>query len=282
MKHLKSIRLAAALALAAPASAAHAQLTNINLDINLFGNLCMSNSGPINCGPTSKANSLAYLQRKHKLILVPQQTRDEMPKDGQPDDWNGDGKVDFYDDLMAVSDLLSSWDYMRVNPDVPGCTIEDFVYGQDKYLAGKGVFYKGRISKSWQSNRMDKPDSIAEGTYPDLAYLHGLLSGGYDVELLIDEEDWGGEGHFLTLTGLRPSENKIYYVDPRTGTQQVADILSTHDGKLIFGYTYKDSQGQVTSFDAIVHAAIAEVPEPCCFTLLSLGSLTLVMGRRKR
>jgi len=250
--------------------------------------------GAAACGPTAAVNSFVYLQRKYQVVygtlLVPK----------QPNDTEGDGDVDFDDDMIAVAQTVAGPAYMNTKTSgVPGGTYDDmFIYGKQKYLeqvaAGKTIYgAQMRNAWAWAGTRLPgdippvaKPDWVEDNRAPQWEFLWDNLIACEDIEILITDGDWG---HFLTLTSMNwidtdydsvvdwEENGQIDYVDPSTGAKGLSKFWqTTRHGQLFVDYGGQHGYAQLVM---AVHES--PVPEPAMIALLLLGGVSL-LGRRRR
>jgi hypothetical protein len=263
----------AGLAITASASAA---LWHIEKDIDLYGNLNQNdipNVGASYCGPAAAVNSFAYLQNAYPGVynsfLIP----------AQGADWDGDGDVDFYDDMIGTALTLGSQNYM--NTLVPGGTAHDnFIWGKEQYIENQvaGVTtYEAQDYWDWTNHAIpDYVDPIA----PTWDFLYWELFDCEDVELLLS---WSDGGHYVTLTSFHWNDADddgiidigedawIDFMDPWTGQQGFASIW--HGGSII-ETDYVDGSW--------ISMAVSESPIPGPSVLALLAVSTLCSARRFR
>ena len=245
----------------------------------LYGTLDQSAVGPNTCGPTSTANSFAYLERAYPEVYS---GRKLIPDIEDKDDYGPE-------ELKAVADELK--DLMK-HTDTNGVYIQGLIDGKIKYFEAHapGTTVVGAQMKyGWDTQKPQGiggiPDRVHENTEPTWEWLNQQLLSCEDVEILIRPVG-GGLGHFVTLTGMtwqddgdgdiEPGEAIIDYIDPNGGPGQSPVTYNEGDEELRL-LQYK---GQSVNFR--LEAAVKEsIPEPATMTLLALGGLAVLRRRRR-
>jgi hypothetical protein len=266
----------------------------IEKDIALYGNLDQDDIpgiGVCACGPTAAVNSFVYLQNAYPNVY------DSLLVPGQGQDLDNDGDVDSYDDMIAAAQALGAPGYM--NTKCPGGTWDDmFIYGKYQYIvdnAPGSTVFAAELSSTWgwagqrppdEIPPIDKPDWVAQNTTPTWQFIFNNLVACEDVEILINEGDWG---HFLTVTSfcwtdadddgiIDPEESAaLDYVDPCNGGQGLSPIWQESlGGPILISYgTF--SRAQITM-------AVKEspIPEPLTVLGVMLGVSSLAAYIRRR
>jgi len=274
---------------------------DVQTQLNLYGYLAQNDVSvqPAEiqnyaCVPTAVANSLVYLQNKYPgaygTSLVP--------------DVNLSGTLD-NPDIGAVASKLATNAYMNTKSTINGGgTWYDMgIYGKQKYIeevAPGKTTYAAMLSTTWDYGGIDrapgeyppipKPDWVQQNTLPTWRFLYDNLKDGEDVEIGINEADWG---HCLTLTSFHWTDTNsdnivqfsegatIDYIDPATGAWvNGASIYQASDG--LGGYLpyltipYGDYGG------ATLNMAMKESPEPGTLALLLSGSVAVLFMLRRR
>ena len=245
----------------------------------LYGTLDQSAVGPNTCGPTSTANSFAYLERAYPEVYS---GRKLIPDIEDKDDYGPE-------ELKAVADELK--DLMK-HTDTNGVYVQGMIDGKIKYIeahAPDTTVVGAQIKYDWDTQKPqgigDIPDRVQENTEPTWEWLKQQLLSCEDVEILIRPVG-GGLGHFVTLTGMtwqddgdgdiEPGEATIDYIDPNGGPGQSPVTYNDDDEELRL-LQYK---GQSVNFR--LEAAVKEsIPEPATMTLLVLGGLAVLRRRRR-
>jgi hypothetical protein len=204
------------------------------------------------CGPTSTANSLLWLAKKHNLT-------DKLPK-------KPDGSVD---EERLVLDLAK---VMK-----PGWTPNPVVNNDRGYPGlGRGELEAGK-KKYMKDNKLPitvhggVDDTKAQGK-DTFEFVKKELLRGQDVEFLINWPGPGGGAHWVTAVGFIDAglRNMLVVHDPLRG-----------DGN---HYWEIDDMGNLSSPVGTANRAVAEsIPEPPIWVLLAIGSLSfIIVGRNFR
>lgn len=239
----------------------------------LFGNLNQNDTncgvgGSEGCGPTAAVNSFIMLQNKYPTIygtnLVPA---------GQ---------------AVNVANTLGTGNYMDCAA-CGGTYIENFIFGKQKYIEekvpGKTV-YKAYVAPgfAWRNdpggvtpgyNNGGQPGYVTRAA-PPVQWLADELNHGEDLEIYVGYN--AGGAHYLTLHSIMfdtaTNMGTIGFIDPLTGAAGNANITGLAGGFLTLSYG-----GGSTLFHAVSESPI---PEPGTWVLLSLGTATLLLRRRKK
>ncbi len=211
---------------ALPASAA---VYDSYIPFGQYGDLCQQDVpefGQWACGPSAITNSLVFLQNEYpsyygnNLIAT------------QSQDLDGDGAVDFYDDMIATVTTMGSPAYMDTAV-LGGTPRDNFVWGLETWIEERvpGVTeYSAQTVSGWTHH--DQPDWCETG-YPTWEFLHESLLSGAPVEFLIMAPTFG---HYLSLSRFYfDDENDngnidykedawIEFMDPWTGAYGAAEI----------------------------------------------------------
>lgn len=255
------------------------------IDPSLYGHFDQNDEDVINgalaCGPTSTANSFAYLQKKY----------------------GANGVTGIYDETNPFNTINSLEDYMNMGAN--GVSPEGLVNGKTQYLHDKGM--DGKITVESQID----PAFHNGGTTPTWQFLLDQLAKGQDVEvgfLWWDPTLNGGRGgynngHVVTATGfsftdtnandaIDAGENaSMTFIDPWGGVD-ITGTLSMAGGYLRLTYSggaagsttpnnNDDNPGNENSGDIQFIAAESYVPEPASLALLACAALPL-LGRSRR
>lgn len=260
------------------ASSAHALLWEIEKCLPQFGNLDQDDIpgfGGIACGPTAAVNSFVYLENAYPWVY------DNSLIPAQGADLDGDGDVDFYDDMIAVAQTLGGPGFM--NTIANNTTFhDDFIWGKQQYIESMVpgmTVYEAQDQWNWVNQTM--PEWV-EPVSPRWEFLYWELVDCEDVEILIS---WSDTGHFVTLTSFHWDDVNgnlvvdfgegawIDFTDPATGLYNTAGI-------------WQSGMGTILETDyasgATITMAVSEspIPEPVTMSLLALGGLALLRKRR--
>ncbi len=273
-----------AITLAFGASSAWASIAyNIDKDWTLYGHLNQYDGSvvpqeirPWACVPVATANSFVYLQNKYPGVYD-----NLLVSDG---------------DIGAVATTLASVDYMNTIVGI-GTWYDMGIYGKQKYMeefAPGLTSYGAQLTGAWafpgrpdeQIPPIDKPNWVQDNIYPTWEFLYDNLVACEDVEIGINDGDWG---HCLTLTSfhwidanedgiIQETETAwIDYVDPATGGLAYSDIWQTTKGGSIYV--------QYGATEATLTMAMKESPIPEPATIVVWGLLLaagFVYYRRQR
>ena len=261
---------------------------------NLFGNLNQADTicPTTSCGPTAATNSLVYLQRRFPHIydnkLVPMQNQD----------LDGDGDVDFYDDMIATANDIGL-NFMKtcdVCGNGTGTYIEDFIIGKRDYIESKvpgRTKYGAQISIKWRTTAAEfpqpqppevpgthlgtgKPDFVQDMMPATLAYLASEIKKGEDVELFVGN----GTAHYLTLTGItfddQTNMGMFSFIDPLNQTRGTSGMATISTANILGldanGVIETDYSGGSFLYHAVSESPI--IPEPSSVLgLLAFGIL---------
>jgi hypothetical protein len=278
-------------------------LYDVQTQLNLYGYLNQNDPSvqpvaidPFACVPTAVANSLAYLQNKYPgtygTSLIP--------------DTNNGGSIDI-SEIGAVASTLAGAGYMNTKTTIgSGGTWYDMgIYGKYKYMEevapGKTV-YAAMLSSTWDYQGNDragpdeyppipKPNWVQQNMFPTWGFLYQNLLDGEDVEIGINEGDWG---HCLTLTSfhwndvnddgiIQFGENAtIDYIDPATGAwvgnKSIYQMADGHGGWV----PYLTVPYGVFNGATVCMAMKESVPEPGTLALLLVGGIAILYAHRRR
>ena len=241
--------------------------------------------GGVMCGPTAAVNSFVYLENKYPNIynssLIPAQAVDQ----------DGDGDVDFYDDMIAVALTLGGAGFMKT---IANNTTwhDDFIYGKYLYLEQQVpnvTIYEAEDHWPWGNHAnpppVPKPNWVIN-QFPTWQFLWDELNDCEDVELLFS---WYDGGHYVTLKSFHwvdangnmiidAVENAwIDFIDPCTGANNIASIWNAWTGN-----EWK-LEGVYDSYDMEITMAVSESPIPlppaAWFGLALLGGLVATRRR---
>jgi len=248
-----------------------------------FGNLDQASVNCPNtaCGPTAATNSFLMLQRTHPelygSLLIP---------------GSGFGGAVTYQDLIDVANTLGTEPYMGSCGCFPqtGTYIEDFIMGKMNYInsvAPGTTTFEAQIGINWLQNRnpnpapnttAPKPAGVQQNTIPTAQWIRDQIDKGQDVEIFVGYN--AGGAHYLTLTGITfdtvLNTGSISFIDPLGGLAGTSNITGLDGGA--GNALALDYSGGADIFSAVAESA---VPEPGTVILLGLGSLLIVVGRRK-
>ena len=255
----------------APATVYHAELP-----VESYGDLSQQDVpgfGWSACGPTSATNSMVYLQQTYPELYG---TSLVSP---QSEDLDGDGSVDFYDDMIATVITLGSPAYMDTAAlgHTPQCT---FMWGEYLYIEQRapGVTnYAGMCPYDW--TYYDPPGWV-EFADPTWQFLYDGLNEGAAMEIAVLNYDFG---HYLSLHAFHwddANDNGIidYKEDAWIG------FVDAWDGLPSTTHIYHKSGAIWTEYsDTWIALALATTPIP------APGGLALAVlaglyggGRRRR
>lgn len=285
-----SLRLAAGVAALAVGhlefAAAAPIVHNVQIPSNLYGHFDQNdedvNNGPVACGPTSTANSFAYLQTRY----------------------GAQGVTGIYDTTNPFNTINSLSGYMNLDPE-SGVSPEGLVNGKTQYLHDKGM--DGKITVESQI----APAFHNGGTTPTWQFLLEQLEKGQDVEVgflwwdptLNDGRGGYNNGHVVTATGFSFTDTNgddvidateaasMTFIDPWGGVD-ITGSISMSGAYMRLTYTggaagsttpnnADDNPGNETSGDIQFIAAESFVPEPSSVALLALAAFPL-LGRSRR
>lgn len=200
------------------------------------------------CGPTSAANSLTWLNNTYNLGLT--QT------------------------TAQIRDTLKDANHMKTNP-ATGTEDPDFVAGKNKYVQENGLPIVTHVVGGGAALGGRAPGL---GVAPSGANILTELQAGQDVELSVI---WAaGGGHWVTLVGAINVGGAfgVWYNDPGdniTGTRfSWLDSVGVGGGLRVRGF------GAANTVDLTIAESIA--PEPSPLPLLCLGILGLALVARRK
>lgn len=281
-----SLRLAAGVAVVAAGRFVFAApvVHSVQIPANLYGHFDQNDedviSGPVACGPTSTANSFAYLQTRY----------------GQY------GVTGIYDESHPFETINTLSTYMNLGPG--GVSPEGLVNGKTQYLHDKGM--DGKISVESQID----PAFHNGGTTPTWQFLLEQLEKGQDVEvgfLWWNPAANGGAGgysggHVVTATGFSFTDDdgddaidsgesaSMTFIDPWGGID-ITGTITMAGNYLRLGYSggaagdttptnNDDNPTNAASGDIQFIAAESFVPEPSTLALLLCAGLPMISRRR--
>lgn len=245
----------------------------VMLDERMFGNLnqkdvpsCVpapaTDEFGFGCGPTAVVNSFVFLEKRYPTIyggkLI---TSQQKP----PADFNHDGKVDMYDDMAALAELLASPDFM--NTVLQTSTFKyALMAGKEKYLeqkTPKATVFEGQDSPTSTEvppPRFPKPGYVKRED-PTWQFLEENLKAGEDIELLVQRFNPDGTAavsHYVTLTNLKwidqdmdgvidQDENAtIGSVNPAGGVFMERPVYQKQPGGSLFTTSKSKQEFQIT------------------------------------
>jgi hypothetical protein len=266
--------------------------TNHNLYGNLSQNYNPSVMPPalqaVACVPVATSNSLVYLENMYPNLYNRGLVPDNNPANGLIDT----AEID------AVAGTLAGANYMNTLPANGGTWQDMAIYGKYKYVEDNvpGVTsYAAQMSLAWGWRNdgtppIVKPAWVQDNTFPTWQFLYNNLVDKEDIEICINDGDWG---HCLTLTSLHWNDNgdgiiqggeaTIDYIDPATGQWVGASpIFQGLDG--LGGYNKFFTVPYGGFQNAVLEMAMKESPEPSTITLFGIGIIGLLAyaWRRKR
>jgi len=214
-------------------------------------------------------------------------------------DLDGNGIVEYYDDMIAVAQTVGSPANMNTKQVLAGggCGTWDdmFIYGKSKYIESvlpNKTIYSAQLKSLWahpgrpadEIPPIAKPGWVQDGTQPDGMFLFNELDDCEDVEILIVDGDWG---HYLTVTGLlwndgnndqliQTAENaSIFYVDPGSGEPGASPI----GGQVNPGDPIRIQYGPFPQAELVMTVSESPIPEPMTLSLLAFGVLVVLRKR---
>jgi hypothetical protein len=267
---------------------------NVQENQNLYGHLSQNDPSVVPaairnvaCVPVAVANSLTYLENKYPGTY----NRKLIPEIAPPN-----GQIDLAE-IGSVASILAGPNYMNTKVLTGGTWQDMAIYGKHKYIeqVAPGVtVYAAQMSGTWawpgrpadETPPIPKPVWVQDNTFPTWQFLYNNLVDREDVEICINEGDWG---HCLTLSSfhwddanndgiIQQAEGAIIdYIDPATGLLAQSPIFQIQGNNFL-----SVSYGQFAA--ATLTMAVKEsVPEPATILLLGMSALGLFyMWRRQK
>jgi len=259
---------------------APAAIIGASIDPGLYGHLDqrITDCPDLNCGPTSVANSLGYLQQRH-----PTQYGERLIPDTNSNDVIDEAE------LLAVANNIGN-NFMGNCGCGTGTFIEDFILGKFDYIesvAPGRTVYKSQIALVWRPGTAEEPADIThpgaakpafvqDDTAATLAFIAREIAHGEDVEVFLANDNGA---HYVTVTGIRYEDTTnvgfIDIIDPEGGVEARVAITGVTDGVIQTDYQLG---GEGTS---LFHAVSESAPAPPVLVLLGAGLAVVVLGRRR-
>ncbi|MCG3124869.1 MAG: hypothetical protein GIKADHBN_03366 [Phycisphaerales bacterium] len=271
-------------ALAGVSAHATAGLVKFELDISKFGKV--KNVGN-QCGPTSTANSFAFLQNTYTEVYTGD-NRIIRDKDGA-----------ITDDAAKTRDALAQgWGDKtggRAGMGVDGTSVKKWwaskVAWLEDWAPGK-TYFDGQLYNEKDAKNWTKGGGV-EDCYPTFQFLWDALNHGADIELNVIDVPFK-KAHALTLVGMSfedtnndkkwAAPEKLYmkFIDPNDPEQKNKDNIQPvqlsvgTDGR--FEFKWWQDQGQW-----YVDSALTEtpVPSPASWLLVSVAAGITAYRRRR-